>query len=69
MYVAMDTQSEHWELRRGLLFAPLTILKKMIIIFFSYPRLIIHQHTATIPITKPLYLEHKSSIGESKAVI
>lgn len=33
MYVAMDTQSERWELRRGLLFAPLTIFKELIIIF------------------------------------
>lgn len=39
MYVAMDTQSERWELRRGLLFAPLTILKELIIIFSS-PRLV-----------------------------
>lgn len=68
MYVAMDTQSERWELRRGLLFAPLTILKELIIIF-SGPRLVYMQHTATIPITKPLYLERKSDIGESKTGI
>lgn len=36
MYVAMDTQSERWELRRGLLFAP----AKELIIIFSCPRLV-----------------------------
>lgn len=66
MYVAMDTQSERWELRRGLLFAPLTISKELIIIFFFMPTPGMQQHTATIPITKPLYLERKSDIGESK---
>lgn len=32
----MDTQSERWELRRSLLFAPLTILKELIIIIFYF---------------------------------
>lgn len=63
MYVAMDTQSERWELRRGLLFAPLTILKELIIIFCAMPG--IHPHTATIPITKPLYLE-RNRVSENQ---
>lgn len=65
----MDTQSERWELRRGLLFAPLTNSEKLIIIFFCVPTPGTQQHTATIPITKPLYLERKSGIGESKTGI
>lgn len=64
----MDTQSERWELRRGLLFAPFTISKEFIIIFFA-PTPGMQRRTATIPITKPLYLERKSGIGESKTGI
>lgn len=65
----MDTQSERWELRRGLLFAPLTIFKELIIIFSGPTPGIYSKHTATIPITKPLYLQRKSDIGESKTGI
>lgn len=51
----MDTQSERWELRRGLLFAPRTVLKGLIFC------------TSTIPITKPLYL-HRYRVSENNRI-